>query len=191
MEAIEALEALEALAAVAGAAYILLAIRQHRACWIAGGVSSALYIVVFQGTGAPQQAALQVVFIALAVQGWFAWRADADAAAALRRMRPRGWLLALAVVGAGTAVNTTLFARYGWSAAPFAESLCTWASIVATWMVLRRIVESWPCWVAIDLGQAALFASLGLSWQTVALFLAYAGLALVAWRSWSRTLAAA
>ncbi len=55
-------------AAVAfGFAYVLLAIRQHRACWIAGGLSTALFIVVFIQAGLPLQAALQVLYVALSI----------------------------------------------------------------------------------------------------------------------------
>jgi len=69
------------LAAVAfGVAYILLAIREHRACWIAGGIGTAIYGLVFLDAGLPMQAALQLVYVALSVYGWMSWRsAPADA----------------------------------------------------------------------------------------------------------------
>ena len=64
----------EAGAALFGIAYVLLAIRQHRACWIAGGASTALYILVFLQAGLPLQAALQIFYVILSVYGWVQWR---------------------------------------------------------------------------------------------------------------------
>ncbi len=73
-------------AAVAfGVAYILLAIREHRACWIAGGIGTAIYAAVFLEAGLPMQAALQLVYVAMSAYGWFAWRADIGG----RGSRPR------------------------------------------------------------------------------------------------------
>jgi len=173
------------LAAVAfGVAYILLAIRAHRACWIAGGISTAIYAVVFQRAGLPMQAALQVVYVALSAYGWYAWR-PAPAAAP-----PRSWplwrhLVALGAVGLATAASAPLAARYALASAPVADSLGTWASLFATWLLARRIVDNWLWWIAIDAGLAALFASQGLR-VTAALYLAYALLAVAGWRSWRR-----
>lgn len=178
-------------AAVAfGIAYIVLAIRQHRACWIAGGISTALYIAVFIEAGLPLQAALQALYVAMSVYGWIAWRPGGGADG-----RPRSWpwprhLLLLAGVGVASAVSTFLLAHFAASDAPLADSLGTWASLVATWLLARRVLETWPWWIVIDAGLAALFASQGLP-ATAVLYLAYAGLAIVGWRAWRRSLEAA
>ncbi len=172
-----------------GVAYILLAIRQHRACWIAGGIGTAIYAKVFLDAGLPMQAALQVVYVAMSAYGFFAWGSDRDKEAPVRRWPVARHLLALAAVGIATAVSAPLAARYALSAAPIADSLGTWASVLATWLLARRVVDNWLWWIAIDTGLAALFASQGLL-PTAALYLAYALLAVVGWRSWRRGTAA-
>ncbi|MEX2151008.1 MAG: nicotinamide riboside transporter PnuC [Steroidobacteraceae bacterium] len=176
---------LEAVAVLFGVAYIVLAIRQHRACWIAGGASTALYSVVFLQSGLPLQAGLQLLYVALSVYGWIQWRPDGGAP-----QRPGSWPwprhgLALAAIAIATAISTTLLMRYGGSTAPLADSLGTWASVFATWLLARRYLETWLWWIAIDLGLAALFAHQGLV-PTAALYLAYALLAIVGWREWRR-----
>lgn len=179
------------LAAVAfGLAYILLAIREHRACWIAGGISTAIYAVVFLDAGLPLQAALQVLYVAMSAWGWFSWRRDAAAAAPARRWRRAQHLAALAGVALATAVSTPIAARYALAAAPLADSLGTWASLVATWLLARRIAETWLWWIAIDTGLAALFLAQGLA-ATAALYLAFALLAVAGWRSWVKSQVAA
>jgi len=174
------------LAAVGfGLAYILLAIREHRACWIAGGISTALYAFVFLDAGLPMQAALQVAYVAMSAWGYFAWRRDAEGAAPVRRWPVSRHLLALLGVGLATALSAPLAARYALAAAPVADSLGTWASLLATWLLARRVIDTWFWWIAIDAGLAALFYAQGLV-ATAALYLAFALLAVAGWRSWRK-----
>ncbi len=174
----------EAFAVALGFVYILLAIRQHRACWIAGGASSALYILVFLQAALPLQAMLQIVYVIQSGYGWFRWRPGGG------ESRPQSWplrrhLAALAVVAVATAACTVALGRSGLSAAPLAESLGATASIAATWMLARRCIESWLWWIVIDAGLAALFLSQGLHF-TAALYLAFAALAVAGWTTWRR-----
>jgi nicotinamide mononucleotide transporter len=180
--------AAELAAAALGVAYILLAIRQHRACWLAGGASTAVYVAVFHDAGLPLQAGLQLVYVAMAAYGWIAWGPGPAA-------RPRSWpwprqLAALAaVVAAAFAAAPALAARPGFEA-PLADALGALASLVATWMLARRYVECWYWWIVIDAGLAALFATQGLR-TTALLYLAYAALAVAGWREWRRSMAGA
>jgi len=178
------------IAAVAfGIAYILLAIREHRACWIAGGISTALYAAVFFDAGLPMQAVLQLVYVAMSVYGWVAWGKDDGKSPRPDDLRLSANLLAVAGVALATAISAPLIARHALAAAPVADSLGTWASLFATWLLARRYIDPWSWWVVIDTGLAALFASQGL-WPTAALYLAYALLAVAGWRSWRRSRAA-
>jgi len=178
----------ELIAVLFGLGYIVLAIGRRRACWIAGGIGTALYVLVFFAARLPLQAALQVIYVAMAAYGWWAWRPEAGAAA----IAPRRWslwpqLLTAAAVLAATAVTAPLLARLAAAAAPVADALGTWASIAATWMLARRMLESWLWWIVIDSGLALLFFSQGLVF-TAALYLAYAVLAVAGWRSWRAAL---
>ncbi|MBM4219212.1 MAG: nicotinamide mononucleotide transporter [Gammaproteobacteria bacterium] len=172
-----------------GLAYILLAIREQRACWIAGGISTAIFAGVFLHAGLPLQAALQLVYVAMSAWGYHAWRRDAAAAAPVRRWSVPRHLLALAGVGLATAASAPLAARYALAAAPVADSLGTWASLVATWLLARRVVDTWLWWIAIDTGLAGLFYSQGLV-ATAALYLAFGLLAAAGWRSWRKRMPA-
>ncbi len=179
----------ELVAVALGLAYIVLAIRQHRGCWIAGGASTAIYIAVFLKAGLFLQAALQVAYVVMSVYGWLAWSAAGDVAA-----RPRSWplskhVLTLLTVLVATAASTPLLSHYTDSPAPFADSLGTWASIAATWLLARRYIETWFWWMIIDSGLATLFASQGLVF-TAGLYLAFAVLAIAGWRAWRRDMTA-
>ncbi len=183
------MEVLEAIAVAFGTAYVVLAIYGRRACWIPGGISSALYIAVFHAAGLPLQSALQVIYVPLAVYGWIAWTPSR------LESPPASWplsrhLVIAACVVAATALSAPVLARYGASAAPVAESLGTWGSVAATWLVALRCREAWLWWIVVDAGLAGLFLSQGLV-PTAALYLAFALLAVAGWRNWLKGMAAA
>lgn len=174
---------IELAAVAAGFVYVVLAIRSHRTCWIAGGISSALYVFVFARAELPMQAALQFVYVALSAWGWWTWRPGGGVGD-----RPLSWslaahaLVALAVIAA-TAATVAATAEQPIAAAIVGDAAGTWASLAATAMLVRRCRESWLWWIAIDLGLAWLFGSQGLAF-TSALYLSYAALAVAGWRAW-------
>ena len=177
--------ATEIAAAAFGIAYILLAIRELRACWVAGGISAAIYGVVFFDAGLPMQSLLQLLYVAMSVYGWLAWGRD-DRQPKPLSLPLRVHLFALAGVALATAATAPLVARYALAVSPIADSLGAWASLFATWLLARRYIDTWIWWVVIDIGLAALFAGQGL-WPTAALYLAYSLLAIAGWQSWRRS----
>ena len=79
-------------------------------------------------------------------------------------------------------------AEHALAAEPVADSFGTWASLVATWLLARRVVDAWLWWIVIDAGLAVLFYRQGLA-PTAALYLAFALLAVAGWRSWRKGMA--
>lgn len=177
----------ETAAVLFGVAYVLLAIRQRRACWIAGGISTALYLAVFLEVRLYLQAALQILYVVLAVHGWREWGNQADSAAGLvvRRLGLRPHLLAVAATVAMTVVTAPAMAAWSDSAGPWADALGSWASVAATWLMIRKVAASWLWWIVVDAGLAVLFASQGLVF-TALLYALFAVLAVAGWQAWRR-----
>jgi nicotinamide mononucleotide transporter len=177
----------EALAVLLGFGYILLAIRQRRACWIAGGLSTALYVMVFLDARLYLQSALQIVYIAMAFYGWREWGRDgaADAGLSVRQWQWRRHVAAVVATALATLITAPALAAWSDSAAPWADALGTWASIAATWMMVRKLAANWLWWVVVDSWLAWLFAAQGLVF-TAALYVAFAVLAVAGWMTWRR-----
>lgn len=187
---LRATSAVEGIAVAFGVAYIVLAIGRRRACWVAGGISTALYVFVFLHAALYLQAALQVAYVALSLYGWRQWTSAAGAAPA----PPRRWPLrrhaqALLAVAVATLATAPLLARFSDAAAPWADALGTWSSVAATWMMAQRVAAHWLWWIAIDLGLAVLFASQALVF-TAALYAGFAVMAVAGFAAWRRALAA-
>ncbi len=176
----------ELLAVALGFAYVLLAIRQDRRCWLAGGLSTAIYVAVFADARLYLQAVLQVLYVLLAVYGWRSWTAAAGGTVPLRRWNLRRHGLTALWVAVATLLTGPALAAWSDAAAPWPDALGTWASVAATWMLARKVAAAWLWWIVIDLGLAWLFASQGLAFTAV-LYLAFAALAVLGWRAWRRT----
>lgn len=175
----------ELLAVVLGFAYVLLAIRQDRRCWLAGGLSTAIYVAVFAGARLYLQSVLQGLYVLLAVYGWRAWSSEAGMAAPLRHWAWRWHGLAALLVAVATLLTGPALQAWSDAASPWADALGTWASVAATWMLARKVAAAWLWWIVIDLGLAWLFATQGLAF-TALLYLAFAGLAAAGWLTWRR-----
>jgi nicotinamide mononucleotide transporter len=183
--------AAEATAAALGLVYVLLAIRQHPACWLAALVSTALYTWVFYRAGLVLQAGLQAYYVAVAVYGWWAWRGRPGTPAPV--VRRASWRLqggGLVAVAAASALALAALGPTARTPAGLLDAVTTWASVFATWLVARKYLENWAWWFVIDALIAVLCWRQGLQ-ATAVLYGAFLVLVVIGWRAWARDLAAA
>jgi nicotinamide mononucleotide transporter len=181
---------LEIAGAATGFVYIALAIRERRACWIAGAVSTALYLAVFAGARLYLQGGLQCAYLALSAYGWWAWRRGRHGGPVVRRASAGLQAQLLLAVLAATVATAPALRSFTDAAAPWLDAATTWASIAATWLLARKYVDNWIWWIVIDLGIGALAISERL-WPTALLYFAFTLLAAAGLRRWWRGAAAA
>jgi len=194
--ALAAIPLAEWVAVVLALGYLLLAVRQDPWCWACAAVSSAIYLVLFARGGLVMQAALQVFYIAMAAYGWRAWRGSsfkAGNALAVSRWSGARHVSAAGLVLAATLASGWLVAGPRGGALPYVDAFVAWVSVLATWMVARKVLENWLYWIGIDAVAAALYWSQGFH-ATAILFVLYVVIAIrgyFAWRADFAGLAAA
>lgn len=179
---------LEALACVLSLAMVGFNLRVNPMGWPLAIISSVLYGLLFARSKLYGEATLQLVFVALAAWGWWQWLRGTDEQD--HRLRVR----ALPALGRWRAVVLVLLL---WpligllldhvtdSDVPYWDALPTAGSLVGQWLLGRKWVENWPCWVAVNVASMMLFAHKAL-WLTVGLYGVFAVLALWGWRQWHR-----
>ena len=185
-DAVSAIPPAEWIAVALALAYLVLAVRQHIACWIFAAASSAVFLWLFARVGLVMQAVLQVFYIAMAVYGWYSWRGGAATAQSSRPVTtwPPLWhLAAIVVVVLLSAVNGALSSSDSPAVVRYLDALTAWGSVFATWLVARKVLENWLYWIALDLTAAGLYWSQGLA-ATALLFVLYSGIAVQGYRSW-------
>jgi nicotinamide mononucleotide transporter len=181
----EALQFFEILATLAGVAYVILAARRNRLCWIIGAFSSALIAVVAGLSKLPMQSALQVFFVGMSVYGWWSWTRSSAEGELPVGVWPLGWHL-----GAALTALLLSFLSAHWLAAetraawPLLDSLTAWFSLLATWLQARAKIENWIYWIVIDGVLVFLFYVRDRPWLALlnALFIGIAAAGFVAWR---------
>jgi nicotinamide mononucleotide transporter len=180
----------EIIAAVLAVVYVLLAIRQRIECWIAAFVSSCLYIWVLFGAHLYMESVLNAFYAAMAAYGYWQWREGGGGAALTVCRWPyrRHWAALLGIV-ALSAVSSHFLRRYTPAALPFADSMVTWSSVFATFLVARKVFENWHWWLVIDAVSSCLYFTRHL-YLTMLLFCLYVVLSWVGMRQWRRSLAA-
>jgi nicotinamide mononucleotide transporter len=178
---------IELTAAALGLANIVLIARRTVLNYPFGIAMVLLYAIVFAQTRLYSAALLQIFFLGSQLYGWWYWRRSGTGfgPVPVRRLDGRGWRLAVGSGIVGTALLGLAMSRLTDAVAPWWDAANAAWSMVAQILTDRRLVESWPLWVAIDALSIGLYASQGLI-ATALLYAAFLGVALWGWASWRR-----
>ena len=185
LEGLRATTPMEGVAVVLGLAYVVLVARHSRWGWVSGGLSSALFAWLFIAARLPMQSLLQVYYVVMAIYGWRHWSRGGPEQPVIRLP----WRVHLAGIAASVLLGLALahiLATETQAASPWLDSITTTASLFATWLIARKVLENWLYWIVVDSLQAVLFASQGL-WSTALLFVLYLGIGTAGYRSWLRS----
>jgi nicotinamide mononucleotide transporter len=177
---------LEAVAALGNLAYTVLMLKERRTGWLFGIAASALGVVLFWHERVYAQAGLSLFYVAMGAYGWWQW-GQGNGAQELPITR-RGPLFHLFIALAGGLLAMLLAA--GAYQLPDArhvelEAGITAFSVLATWMLARKVLENWAWWIATDLAAIVLYMLLGLWWYA-GLYAIYVGLSVAALVRWTR-----
>lgn len=180
------MQPIEIVAAAFGLACVWLTVRRHIGCWPTGLVSVLLYIVVFYGAKLYSDMLLQVVYVVLQIYGWYAWlHGGPDRMPLVVSRLPREqigpWLFccALGTASLGTSMRLGTDASF-----PYVDALAAVASLIAQWLMGRKVLESWLVWIFVDVISIGLYFAKAL-YPTAALYLVFLGLATWGWFEWS------
>jgi len=179
---------LETLAVVLAIAYLLFAIKENSLCWYCAFFSTAIYIWIFGDVSLYMESALNAYYMLMAVYGWYQWQRGGQQQTGLQisRWSLASHIFALGIILIATVISGYLLAGNTDARLPYLDSFTTWASVVTTVMVARKIIENWLYWVVIDAASIYLYLDRGL-YQTAGLFVLYIVLAVVGYIVWIKT----
>ena len=179
---------LEWVAALAGAISVCLSARENIWNWPTAIVNLALYIIVFWRTGLYSDMGLQVIFLILSIYGWYEWLYGGEHRTELTvsRATRRQWLSATPIALIFWIILATNTARLPGVALPYLDSGLATVSLVAQWMMTRKLLENWVLWIAVDIIYVPMYVYKGLP-VTAALYAVFLVLAVIGLRSWRRS----
>lgn len=180
----------EILAVIFGIISVYLSTREHIWSWPTALVNVALYFIVFFEAKLYADMGLQVVYFALSLYGWYEWLYGGENRTELHVSRvTRSLGLKLLLIGlASAALLGTILARLTDASLPYLDSATTSTSLVAQWMMTRKILENWAVWVVVDVVYVGMFIFKKL-YLTAGLYAVFLVLAVMGFIQWKRSLA--
>jgi nicotinamide mononucleotide transporter len=138
---------------------VWLVVRQRVASWPVGILNNALYLVLFWEGGLYADALLQVVYVGIALYGWWMWLYGGQDRTELRVGRATALHLAgtAMVVLLLTGGLAKLLSVYTDSTVPGLDGWTTALSLGATWLQSRKYLESWLLWILADVFYIGLY----------------------------------
>lgn len=191
---------LEYFGVLTGLLYLLLEIRQHRAMWVVGFLTSLVYVFVFFFSKIYADMGLNIYYVAISIYGFWQWshQNKKRLAAVIPDQAPRpnekilyrnltlplftGILFAIAAI---YALLYYILHDFTDSPIPAGDAFTTAVGIVATWMLARRIIEHWIFWIIVNCVSVYLYYLRGL-YPTMFLYICYALLAAVGLYTWKK-----
>lgn len=179
------MQPLEIVAVILGLACVALTVRQHNLCWPTGLGMVLLYIVIFFQAKLYSDMLLQAVYVVLQSYGWYAWLHGGPEKTPLlvSRLPPAhawAWLVVGALAAGGLGAVMHLFTDASF---PYVDALATIASLVAQWLMGRKVLESWLVWIFVDVVSIGLYFAKEL-YPTAILYVVFLGMATWGWYEW-------
>jgi nicotinamide mononucleotide transporter len=182
------MNSLEIAGFVTGALAVWLAVRQNPWNWPAGVANAVCFFVLFYRARLYGDMALQVLFMAICLLGWYRWLFGGEGHSRLRvtRISAMSAVAYTAVGVAATAVFTPYLRSIG-DASPLLDALTTVLSVEAQYLMTRKVIEHWLIWMAADVIYIWLYAERGL-YLTSLLYVVFLAMCVAGWRDWQRDL---
>jgi nicotinamide mononucleotide transporter len=182
---------LELVAVLFGIVSVFLSVREKIWSWPTALVNVALYFVLFYETGLYSDMGLQAVYFVLSLYGWYEWLYGGAGRTTLTvsRTPPRLWAILIAIAIVFWAILGRLTSGLPGVALPYVDAATATTSLVAQYLMTRKLLENWALWIAVDVVYIGMFIFKGL-YLTAGNYAVYLGLAVLGHIAWRRSLTA-
>jgi nicotinamide mononucleotide transporter len=194
---------IEIFGAVTGIIYVFLEIRQNIWLWPVGIITSAVYIWVFFTNKFYADMSLQGYYLVISCLGWYWWargkkenmgegekgrRGEGEKNELdVTRLRLNTGIMLAVIFVLLYAIMWLVLTRLTDSPVPARDSFITSLSIIATWMLARKIYEHWYLWIVVNFVSAVLFITRGL-YPTAFLYVVYGIMSFAGLVEWKKTI---
>lgn len=182
----------EMLGSILSIIYLYLSVKQKAGLWIFGFLCSLLYTAVFFQSKFYADMTLQVYYMGVSIFGWISWTAgkkNSTKDLPIKHTTEMSGLIIALIAFMLFLLYRFILINYTDSPLPNADSFTTALSIVATWMLARKMVEHWLIWIVVDAVSAGLYFYKEL-YPTALLFIVYTIMAVVGYVQWRTSMQA-
>jgi len=178
----------EIIGTLSGFIFLYFEIKQSKWLWPVGLFSALMYIYVFFMAKFYADMGLQFYYVFISIYGWIHWSRSNSQDKVELAVTSLRLSLFLKLLLASLFIYITIsfiLVNYTDSPIPYWDSFTTALSIVATWMLARKILEQWLVWVLVDAVSMGLYFYKEL-YPTAILFAVYTVLALYGYFQWKK-----
>ncbi len=179
---------MEILAVVLALLYLILAIRQNILCWLCAAISTLIYVFVFFEAKLYMESLLNVFYFLMAIYGWYSWSAKKGypTGISITVWSLRIHIFTIILIILISIISGYYLTIYSDASCPYLDSMTTFFSIWATYLVALKVLENWWYWLIIDLFSMVIYWSRELE-ATAILFMVYILLIPFGMASWKRS----
>jgi len=188
---------IEILGTISGLLYLYFSINQKIWLWPLGITTSAFYVYIFYVSNLYADMGLNAYYVIISIYGWYYWifgkKKRASQQLEISTLNRKGWaytiisIILLWIIIAIILLKLPKIINIPPSDLPYWDAFTTSASIIATYLLARKIIEQWLLWIVIDAVSAGLYIYKGL-YPTVILFTVYTTLAAIGYCKWKKEL---
>lgn len=176
---------IETLAVASSLLYVFFAYKKRNTCWIFALISSSLYVYLCIQSNLYLESFLQLFYVVMAIVGWIMWEKSNATENDISEWPLKRHIAAIVLGGLTTVLFGFLFAYFTQQASPYLDAFTTVFSLMATYLVAKKILSNWLYWVVIDAFSILLYFQRGL-YQSAALFLIFTIIALLGFYHWRK-----
>jgi nicotinamide mononucleotide transporter len=176
----------EVLAVVLGITYVILAAKESLWAWVFAFFSTVIYTILFWEGALVSSSFLNLYYMIMAVYGFILWRGGENGEELEISIWGNRYILTVIFSGvlvslvAGYISHTYVDAKHA-----YLDAFVMIFSIIATWMLAKKILQTWLMWIVIDSAAVVLYWKSGYH-ATIILFLLYVVLAFYGYASWRK-----
>ena len=172
-----------------GLLYLYLEYKADIRLWVVGLIMPCVHGLLYFKAGLYADFSMQLYYILAGLYGWIVWHnapRNTESKAQKIQHTPTAWIAPLVAVYAAAHGLIYLFLTHCTnSTVPFWDSLTTALSVVAMWMLSRKLIEQWIIWGVVDLITVGLYLYKGIP-LTASLYGLYTVLAVAGYLRWRR-----
>ena len=172
---------------MAALAYVYFAAQKKIVTWVFALISVGLTFYLDVIGKLYIESGLQVFYFVMAIYGWINWKKAEKNDLPIARWSIQLHLLNIFASASLALLVGYLFANYTEQSTPYLDAFTTCFSLVATFMVVKRVIENWLYWIFINMGMVVLYLNNG--YEILALqYGLFVILAIYGYWSWNKAL---
>lgn len=179
---------LQIVGTLLGLLYLWLEYKANIWVWIVGAIMPMVHGMLYLSSGIYADAAMQLYYVAAGIYGLCVWLRGSkrEEKRVDIQFTPKKWIFTLVL--AYLVLHVALYfmlSEFTDSRVPFFDSMSTAMSIVAMWMLSRKLVEQWLVWLVVDMISVGLYLYKGIP-ITAMLYTLYCALAVAGYMRWRK-----